>query len=84
MSQKGMKEKQKIKVTRVRIEATGDTEDDVTNGLIVMMGEFSVIVYNSIGPECNAFTIDERGFEIQTTKTGFWGRATMLFQYGED
>lgn len=57
-------------ITRVRLEASSDLELTVRTELIGMVG----IVQTNLGGQWEE---EDPGLEVQTTKTGFWGRLTI-------
>ena len=59
-------------ITRVRIEATGKTENEVKDDILDFMQEVRASVFH---PE--PWHEEEPGLEVQTTATGFWGRMTI-------
>jgi hypothetical protein len=54
----------------MRIEASGDTEDDVRDALLRVMvkNDLQIVAL---------WELEEPGVQIQTTSRGFWGRLTV-------
>lgn len=57
-------------LTRIRLEASSSTRETVETELLGM----AEVVRQTAGGE---WVEEEPGLEIQTTKTGYWGRWTL-------
>lgn len=61
-----------MSLVRVRIEASSKTPEGVQDDLIGAAAAIKELVPGSMWKE------DEPGMDIQSTKTGYWGRLTIL------
>lgn len=61
---------QGTEITRVRIEARGDSEQSVLRALSSLWDLYADTLGGVWEPE-------QGGAEVQTTQTGYWGRLTM-------
>lgn len=61
-------------LTRIRIEATGNSDHVIK----ALMHSF----FKSIELDPSEWEEENPGVEIQTTKTGYWGRVTMRKKHG--